>query len=223
MKPASPTSARRRELPASAAYQPGAGLLRHRSRRMPASTTARPNNPTLGIHPGLGASREGVPFVDVSGLFTYRQQLRRRNSADGQYLSMVGQLELGQGNHTMKFGGDVRRMRFDQTLYYNVNGYYSYFGGGPTTSVQRRPRFPTIFSACPTASVRARRRVENVRSTDLYLFAQDSWKIRTEPDPELRSALGADHSAHRHQPARADLPSRASRARSIPASSPIQS
>ena len=35
----------------------------------------------------------------------------------------------------MKFGGDVRRQHFDQTLYYNVNGLYSYYGGGTNDPV----------------------------------------------------------------------------------------
>ena len=29
-------------------------------------------------------------------------------------------------NHTMKFGADIRRARFDQTLYYNVSGQFTF-------------------------------------------------------------------------------------------------
>ena len=31
----------------------------------------------------------------------------------------------------MKFGVDVRRQQFNQFYYFNVNGEFIYFGGGP--------------------------------------------------------------------------------------------
>ena len=39
------------------------------------------------------------------------------------------------GNHTFKFGADVRRQRFDQTLYFNVSGEQLFFGGGQNDTI----------------------------------------------------------------------------------------
>ena len=64
--------------------------------------------------------------------FHHREQLRRRTAADWKLVSVDRQRHKVFGNHTLKFGGDVRRMRFDQTLYFEVSGYEQYFGGGPT-------------------------------------------------------------------------------------------
>ena len=37
------------------------------------------------------------------------------------------------GAHALKFGADIRYMQFNQTLYYNVNGYYQYSSTDPNS------------------------------------------------------------------------------------------
>jgi hypothetical protein len=87
-------------------------------------------DPNFGIHPGLGASREGVPFVNVSGLFSYGNNFEGEIPQTGNTYQGADNLSWVKGSHTFKFGGDIRRQLFDQTLYYNVNGSFSYYGGG---------------------------------------------------------------------------------------------
>ena len=82
-----------------------------------------------GIHPRLGANREGVPFVDVSGLFSYGNNFEGEIPQIGNTFQWSDSLSWVKGSNTTKFGADIRRQRFDQTLYYNVNDLYSYFGG----------------------------------------------------------------------------------------------
>ena len=77
----------------------------------------------------------------------------------------------------MKFGGDVRRQRFDQTLYYNVNGLYSYYGGS-ANDVGSDDLMPNYLLGLPDSFSQGSAQVENVRSSIFALFAQDSWKIR---------------------------------------------
>ncbi len=89
-----------------------------------------PGNAT-GIHPGLGASREGVPFVTLSGGFAFGNNFEGEIPQSGNTYQISDNLSWVKGTHTMKFGTDVRRQQFDQTLYYNVNGEYNYYGGGP--------------------------------------------------------------------------------------------
>ena len=148
-----------------------------------------PNNPDLGIHPGLGASREGVPFVSVSGYFNYGNNFEGEIPQAGNTFQWSDSMSWIKGTHTVKFGGDVRYQRFDQTLYYNVNGFYSYYGGGPDDPNLQVPLqdgtnntfediFPSYLLGLPDSFSQGSAQSENVRSKIFSVFAQDSWKIR---------------------------------------------
>ena len=136
-----------------------------------------PNDPDLGIHPGLGPTREGVPFVDVSGLFSYGNNFEGEIPQIGNTFQWSDSLSWVKGSHTMKFGGDIRRQRFDQTLYYNVNGLYSYYGGGEN-DVGSDDLMPNYLLGLPDSFSEGSAQVENVRSSIFAVFAQDSWKVR---------------------------------------------
>jgi hypothetical protein len=146
------------------------------------------SNPDFGIHPGLGASREGVPFVDVSGLFSYGNNFEGEIPQVGNTFQWTDNVSWVKGSHTFKFGGDVRRQRFDQTLYYNVNGFFSYYGGGSNDPDYEVPQgdgsslestlMPEYLLGLPDSFSQGSAQVENVRSSIFSLFAQDSWKIR---------------------------------------------
>ena len=130
-----------------------------------------------GIHPRLGASREGVPFVDVSGLFSYGNNFEGEIPQVGNTFQWSDSLSWVKGSHTVKFGADIRRQRFDQTLYYNVNGLYSYYGGS-ANDVGSDDLMPNYLLGLPDSFSQGSAQVENVRSTIFALFAQDSWKIK---------------------------------------------
>lgn len=143
-----------------------------------------PANPDHGIHPGLGASREGVPFVDVSGLFSYGNNFEGEIPQTGNTYQGADNLSWVKGNHTFKFGGDVRRQLFDQTLYYNVNGLYSFYGGGPNdpnyadVDGNELTLMPEYLLGLPDSFSQGSAQIEKVRSTIFAVFAQDSWKLR---------------------------------------------
>ncbi len=130
-----------------------------------------------GIHPRLGAGREGVPFVDVSGLFSYGNNFEGELPQVGNSFQWSDSLSWVKGSHTFKFGGDVRRQRFDQTLYYNINGLYSYYGGS-ANDVGSDDLMPNYLLGLPDSFSQGSAQVENVRSSIFAVFAQDSWKIR---------------------------------------------
>lgn len=130
-----------------------------------------------GIHPVLGASREGVPFVDVSGLFSYGNNFEGEIPQTGNTYQWSDNLSWVKGSHTVKFGGDMRRQLFDQTLFYNVNGLYSYFGGG-ANDVGAGDLMANYSLGLPDSFSQGSAQVENVRSTIFAVFAQDSWKLR---------------------------------------------
>lgn len=134
-------------------------------------------NPKFGITPGLGAAREGVPFINVSGGFTIGNNSEGELPQVGNSFHWADNFSKVVGSHTFKFGADIRRQRFDQTLYFDVNGNYGYYGGGPN-DVGFDNLFPNYLLGLPDGYVQGSAQSENVRSTSIYLYAQDSWKIK---------------------------------------------
>jgi hypothetical protein len=145
---------------------------------------ADPNNPDLGIHPNLGAQYEGVPFINISGGFAIGNGSEGQLPQIGNSFSWSDNLSKVVGNHSLKFGVDIRRMRFDQTLYYNVNGFYSFTPGGSNDVGSSDPNegadamFADYLLGLPNSYSQGSAQVEHVRSSAFYLFAQDSWKIK---------------------------------------------
>jgi hypothetical protein len=132
---------------------------------------------TLGIHPNLGSQREGLPFVQLSGGFTIGNNGEGEVPQVGNSFQWSDSVSKIFGKHSLKFGGDVRRQRFDQTLYFDVNGEF-FVDGTSTNSTVGDTVFSDYLLGFPGSYGQGSANVENVRSTGLYLFAQDSWKIK---------------------------------------------
>lgn len=151
----------------------------------PLGTAANPNTPLCpgqfgcGIHPGLGSKFEGVPFVTLggtTGLFG--------NNFEGQLPQTGNTFQFSDnyskiiGNHSFKFGADTRYQKFDQTVYFNVNGEYIFGPGGSNDTGSSDP-YADILLGLPNSYAQGSGNKELVRSTSVYLFAQDSWKIKS--------------------------------------------
>ena len=132
----------------------------------------------IGITPGLGPNREGVPDVSISGGFTFGNNFEGEIPQIGNSFQWSDNLTKVKGNHTLKFGADLRRMRFDQHLFFEVSGYYNYYGGGTNDVGYDNDLFPDYLLGLPDVYQQGAANTENVRTTSVYLFAQDSWKIR---------------------------------------------
>ena len=131
----------------------------------------------LGITPGLGPQREGVPDIAISGGFTIGNNFEGEIPQVGNSFQWTDSMTKVKGNHTFKFGADARRMRFDQHLYFEVSGYYNYFGTGVNTT-KYSDLYPDYLLGLPDQYQQGAAQVENVRDTSFYTFAQDSWKLR---------------------------------------------
>jgi len=131
-----------------------------------------------GIHPGLGSKFEGVPFVTFNGT-----QGLFGNNFEGQLPQTGNTFQFNDnfskiiGNHSFKFGGDIRYQKFDQKLFFNVNGEYI-FGPGGNNDTGATDLYANYLLGLPVSYSQGSANTELVRSTSLYLFAQDSWKIR---------------------------------------------
>jgi hypothetical protein len=134
-----------------------------------------PSNPKYGITPNLGPNREGVPFISISGGFTIGNDFEGELPQIGNTYQLSDNLTKVIGNHTTKFGIDVRNQRFLQTLYFDPNGDFSYFGGGPNDSGNL---FANYLLGLPDSYLQGSAQTEDVRGNSIYLFGQDSWKIK---------------------------------------------
>jgi len=135
-------------------------------------------DPNFGIHPGLGPTKEGLPFISVSGGFSLGNNFEGQLPQVGNTFQWSDNFSKIIGNHSLKFGGDIRYQKFDQTLYYNVNGSIG-FGPGGVNDVVGSDNYPNYLLGLPSQYSQGSAQAELVRSTSVYLFAQDSWKIKS--------------------------------------------
>ncbi|HLX86233.1 MAG TPA: carboxypeptidase regulatory-like domain-containing protein [Terriglobales bacterium] len=136
-----------------------------------------PNGSQFGIHPGLNANREGLPFMAISGGFSIGNNWEGELPQAGNSFQWSDSLSKIWGNHSFKFGVDVRRQQFNQFYYFNINGEFTYFGGGPN-DLGAGDLFGNFMLGLPDTYGQGSPQNEAIRNTGLYLYAQDSWKIK---------------------------------------------
>jgi hypothetical protein len=139
-----------------------------------------PNCPGFGcgIHPGLGSQFEGVPFITFNGTQgLFGNNFEGQLPQTGNTFQFTDNYSKIIGTHSFKFGGDVRYQKFDQKLYFNVNGEYI-FGPGGNNDTGASDLYANYLLGLPVSYSQGSANTEFVRSTSLYLFAQDSWKIK---------------------------------------------
>jgi hypothetical protein len=130
-----------------------------------------------GIHSGMGPKLEGVPFISIGGT-----GLSIGNNSGGQLPQIGNTFQFSDnysriiGNHSFKFGGDTRYQKFDQFLIFDINGSMSFQPGG--TGVGSTDAYPNYFLGLMNGYLQGSPQHELVRTKSLYLFAQDSWKLK---------------------------------------------
>jgi carboxypeptidase family protein len=142
-----------------------------------------PSNPKYGITPNLGPNREGVPFISISGGATIGNDFEGELPQIGNTYQLSDNLTKVIGNHTTKFGVDFRNQRFLQTLYFDPNGDFTYSGGGLSDPAAldingNQNLYPNYLLGLPDSYLQGSAQTEDVRGNSIYLFAQDSWKIK---------------------------------------------
>lgn len=135
-------------------------------------------NPGLGITPFLPANRVGVPYISVSGGFTIG------NNFEGELPQVGNSFEEGDdftkiiGNHALGFGGDVQRNQFNQFLFFDVSGEFLYTGTS-LDSLATSNLFGNYLLGLPDTFGQGSPQLEAIRNTIVGLYAQDSWKIKS--------------------------------------------
>jgi Carboxypeptidase regulatory-like domain len=142
---------------------------------------ACPANPDFGIHSGLGSKVEGVPFVQVNGGFAIGNNFGGQLPQVGNTFQFSDNFSKIIGNHSLKFGGDARYQKFDQLLYFDINGqlvFNSSTSSPVANDVGADSAYPNYLLGLMNSYIQGSAQHELVRTTSLYLFAQDSWKIK---------------------------------------------
>jgi outer membrane receptor protein involved in Fe transport len=146
---------------------------------------ADPSNPTAGITTNL-PGREGVPFTTVAGGFSIGNNFEGELPQTGNTYQVADNFSKILGTHSVKFGVDFRVQKFDQFLYYNINGDFSFQNGSSvnslspagTTANPTPDAYPDYFLGVPYQYSQGAAQGLNTTNYGLYLFAQDSWKIK---------------------------------------------
>jgi len=136
-------------------------------------------NPKYGITPGLPSSLTGVPYVSIGGGALFGNNWEGTLPQVGNSFQWSDGLTWVKGNHTYKFGVDVRRARFDQYYYFDVNGYFSFSNTGPNAIVPGdQSNYAEYLLGLPDLYIQGSGQREDIRSTAVYPFVQDSWKVK---------------------------------------------
>ncbi len=133
-------------------------------------------NPSAGITTNI-PGREGVPYINVSGGFIIGNNFEGELPQTGNTYQWTDNYSKIIGKHSLKFGGDVRRQVFNQFLYFDVDGEFTY-SSSDQNDVGFGSLYPDYFLGLPSGYTQGAAQGENDRNSAVYLFAQDSWKIK---------------------------------------------
>jgi hypothetical protein len=138
-----------------------------------------PSNPRLGITPGIPASLGGVPYITLGGGFTIGNNIQGQVPQAGNTFQWSDNLSKVVGKHTLKFGGDIRRLQFNQLALFGTTGGFYFFGGGPNDPGFSDDVIPNYLLGLPDNFVQGSPTLQYLRNTATALYAQDSWKVRS--------------------------------------------
>jgi hypothetical protein len=162
-----------------------------------------PGNPSAGITSNI-PGRQGVPSILLAGGFSIGNNNEGEVPQTGNTFQWTDNYTKAFSKHTVKLGVDMRRQRFDQFLYFNINGFFNFLSdsnlcsptnlnppfpvvsstglncNNPTTNdVGFTSAYPDYFLGTSSSYTEGAGQRQDDRNSALYLFAQDSWKIRT--------------------------------------------
>ena len=132
-----------------------------------------------GITPGLPATLTGVPYLGISGGAEIGNNWEGVLPQVGNSFQWSDGLTWVKGNHTFKFGVDARRARFDQYYYFDINGEFTYNNSGPNAiPTGDGEQYAEYLLGLPDLYIQGSGQREDIRSTAVYPFVQDSWKVK---------------------------------------------
>ncbi|HEV2198118.1 MAG TPA: carboxypeptidase-like regulatory domain-containing protein [Candidatus Acidoferrum sp.] len=146
----------------------------------PAHCFSDPANPGAGITTDL-PGHAGVPFITISGGAVIGNNFEGELPQIGNVFQWTDNFSRVVGKHSLKFGADVSRAHFNQNLFFETTGGFTFLSSatGPSgNDLGFSDAYGNYLLGLPTSYGQGAAQDENVRTTSLYLYAQDSWKIR---------------------------------------------
>jgi Carboxypeptidase regulatory-like domain len=127
--------------------------------------------PTLGPVPPIGW---GIPGVTIAGFTTFGDSAEGPWAADNHTLQWIDNVSLIRGSHSIKFGAEIRRDRYNNAGNKNLRGAFTF--QAPTATGHPFADFLTgyLFRGGSSAGVS----VSQLRRTDQAYYITDSWKVR---------------------------------------------
>ena len=127
-----------------------------------------------GIHPEFPNSAS-MPYVQVTGYFNlgfspYGPQPNINNT-----YQLDDNFSKVHGNHTFKFGFDGRRYQVFNPYEAQNNGEFLFGGNGTYSTGDPGADF---LLGLPDTYIQSSGGIQDFRTYEIYLYAQDSWKIR---------------------------------------------
>ncbi len=127
-----------------------------------------------GIKP-QDAAGASMPYVGVTGYFSLGFSTNGPQPRDDQTYELTDNFSHIVGRHTLKFGFDGRRFSVDNPFYGRNNGSFSFSTSGKYSSGD--PAINYLLGV-PSSYGQGAGGIINARAYEVYLYAQDSWKIR---------------------------------------------
>jgi len=157
-----------------------------------------PAFPTSAGITTLSPGHTGLPDISVNGGFTIGNNFEGELPQVGNVFQWSDNYSKIIGKHSLKFGVDVSRQRFDQTLFFETTGLETILsvqnlcqaGINPDPKHNCTPiiignddvgfadSYPDYLLGFVNTYNQGGNQSENLRNTMVGLFAQDSWKIR---------------------------------------------
>ncbi len=100
-------------------------------------------DPALGITTNL-PGRVGLPYISVSGGFAIGNNFEGELPQTGNTFQWTDNYTRTFSKHTLKFGVDVRRQRFDQFLFFDVSGEYIITSNANQDQIAVGSEFPFV-------------------------------------------------------------------------------
>jgi hypothetical protein len=153
-----------------------------------AVTPATPAAPSslgfTGIHPQI-VSGEGLPVVDVTGLFDLGFSIDGPQPRIDQTYQFTDNFTKILGAHALKFGFEMRRFEVYNPFASRNDGFFNFGGAGPFSTGDAGADF---LLGIPDSYQQGSGDILNERSQEYYSYAQDQWKVR--PNLTVTYGLG---------------------------------
>ncbi len=125
-----------------------------------------------GITPGEPAELQTMPAINIQGGPVFQDPLT--GSGGGKdfqnNFQFTDNFSKIKGLHTLKFGGDVRRLRYNQMLVYSFDGSFAFNEGGPNSTGDP---FANFVLGLPTTYLQGVASNQRLSSTQVNIYGQD--------------------------------------------------